>query len=180
MTRPPFRSAAAVDPAGEFPLDVTTYLFHLFTVIAHHRDAALDRSLRPMGLSLARHRALSVIASMEPCGMTQLAEFSAVDRTTMTRTVDHLVAAGLVERTVPTRDRRQVLLTLTPSGREAIRGSLKVIYRTNRDMLEGIPEDLQRVAARVQEMILTNLVEDDALARRLLFRDTQRDAASGA
>ncbi len=45
------RPAAYVDPQGEFPLDLTTYLFHLFVVIARHRDARLDEALEPLGLN---------------------------------------------------------------------------------------------------------------------------------
>ncbi len=104
---PKASQATYVDPKGEFPLDVTTYLFHLFIVTARHRDARLDKALKPLGLNVSRHRALSVIALLEPCAMSALAEFSAVDRTTMTRTVDQLVAAG-TGRAADARRRRAV------------------------------------------------------------------------
>src|ERR1700736_765180 len=110
MSLSPRRSASTMDPRGEFPLDLASYVFHLFSVVGRHREAKLETILKPLGLSLARHRALSVIATLEPCTMSELAEFSATDRTTLTRTVDQLVDAGLVERTTPREDRRQVQL----------------------------------------------------------------------
>jgi DNA-binding MarR family transcriptional regulator len=164
------RRATTLDPTGEFPLDVATYLFHLFAVIARHRDARLDAELKPLNLTVSRHRALSVIATLAPCTMTELSEFTAVDRTTMTRTVDQLVEDGFVERATPPADRRQVVLTLTPLGRETTRRSLKVIYRLNHAVLAGAPEDLQRAMIRAQELFLANLIDDAELVRRLMFR----------
>ena len=163
---------AYVDPKGEFPFDVPTYLFHLFVVVARYRDARLDKALRPLGLNVSRHRAVSVIARMAPCTMSQLSDFSAVDRTTMTRTADQLVAAGLVERQGSETDRRQVLLALTVEGRRAYRASLKVIAEQNSASLAGVPEAMGRSAVRTLEKVLVSLVDDAALADRLLFRDS--------
>jgi DNA-binding MarR family transcriptional regulator len=159
---------AYVDPKGEFPFDVPTYLFHLFVVVARYRDARLDKALRPLGLNVSRHRAVSVIARMAPCTMSQLSDFSAVDRTTMTRTVDQLFANGLVERTTPASDRRQVLLTVTAAGRAVHQRALRAVYRVNRRTLEGIPEDDQRSLVRTKQVMLANLVADADLAKRLL------------
>ncbi|MFI4935999.1 MAG: MarR family winged helix-turn-helix transcriptional regulator [Caulobacterales bacterium] len=160
MASKPQRASRAPDPKGEFPFDVMTYLFHLFAVLSLHRDAALDKALRALGLNLARYRALSVIVRQEPCTMTQLAEFSAIERTTMTRTVDHLVASRLVERTVPPHDRRQVVLTLTETGRLAQREGLKAVFRLNRQLLSDIPETAQRTTIRAQQRMVANLVAD--------------------
>lgn len=164
------RAPSTVDPKGEFPVDLITYVFHLFTVTTRHRDARLETILKPLGLSLPRHRALSVIATQEPCTMTELAELSVVDRTTLTRTVDQLVTAGLVARATPPEDRRQVVLTLTEEGRVACRGSLQAIYRLNREMLEELSEEEQRILARAFQRFLTQLVAEPALLDRLLLR----------
>jgi DNA-binding MarR family transcriptional regulator len=173
MSRSPNRAPSTVDPKGEFPLDLTTYVFHLFTVTTRHRDARLETLLRPLGLNLPRHRALSTIAAQEPCTMTELAEFSAVDRTTLTRTIDQLVEAGLVARSTPPEDRRQVVLTLTEEGRAACRGSLRAIYRLNRRLLDGVEENDQRALARIFERFLGRLELAPALLDRVLLRDLQ-------
>jgi DNA-binding MarR family transcriptional regulator len=170
MSQTSGRPASTSDPRGEFPLDLTTYVFHLFAVVARHREARLESVLKPLGLSLSRHRALSVISTLAPCTMSELAEFSAVDRTTLTRTVDQLVDAGLVERSTPREDRRQVVLTLTGAGRRACRQSLGAIFGVNRELLGGLPEDDQRVVARSLEAFLGRLVGDAALFERLTLR----------
>jgi len=171
MTQATTRPASTTDPAGEFPLDLTSYIFHLFAVVGRHREARLEAELKREGLSLARHRALSVISAIEPCTMSDLAQYSAVDRTTMTRTVDQLVDGGLVKRTTPREDRRQVVLTLTGEGRRLCQRSLRAVFRVNRDLLEGLAEPDQRVVARALEGFLHRLVDDPQLRRRLTLRD---------
>jgi MarR family transcriptional regulator, lower aerobic nicotinate degradation pathway regulator len=171
----PTRPISTVDPLGEFPLDLTSYVFHLFAVVSRHREARLEVALKPLGLNLPRHRALSVIHTLQPCTMSELADFSAVDRTTLTRTVDQLVDGGLVERTTPREDRRQVMLTLTELGAHTCRRSLQVIYGVSRDLLAGLAEADQRVVARSLDAMLGRLVEDPAILRRLTLRDRPAD-----
>jgi DNA-binding MarR family transcriptional regulator len=170
------RTPTTADPTGEFPFDVVTYLFHLFAVLGRHREAALEGAFRPLGLNVARYRALSVVARLEPLGMSELADFSAVDRTTMTRTVDQLVTAGFVLRETPPTDRRQVLLRVTPAGRGANQQALRAVYQINRRALDGFDEQSQRQFARLEQRMVANLVPDPALTRRLLehTRDDDR------
>jgi DNA-binding MarR family transcriptional regulator len=165
------RPASTVDPSGEFPLDLTTYVFHLFTVVARHRDARLEAALKPHNLNVSRHRALSSIDRLAPCSMRELAEFVAVDRTTLTRTVDQLAEAGLVERATPREDRRQVVLTMTSAGRAACRRALQAIYRVNRELLQDMSEAEQRVLARGLDRLVGRLAPDPALLRRLRLSD---------
>jgi DNA-binding MarR family transcriptional regulator len=176
MASPTKRLSTTVDPTGEFPFDVITYVFHLFAVLSRHREAVLEESFRPLGLNLARYRALSVIARLEPLGMSELADFSAVDRTTMTRTVDQLVAAGFVVRETPPEDRRQVLLRATGEGRATNLQALRAVFRVNRRALDGVEEEDQRLFARMQQTMLGNLIGNKALLRRLVepTRDDDR------
>jgi DNA-binding MarR family transcriptional regulator len=170
-TLAPSRSASTLDPTGEFPLDLTSYVFHLFAVVARHREVRLEAELKSIGLNLSRHRALGVILALEPCTMSELAEYSAVDRTTLTRTVDQLVDTGLVERTTPREDRRQVVLTLTDEGRRLCKRSLRAVFRVNRELLSGLGESDQRSFARALETFLGQLVDDPELLQRLTLRE---------
>jgi DNA-binding MarR family transcriptional regulator len=167
----PRRSPRTLDPSGEFPFDVTTYVFHLFAVLSRHREGLMDQAFRPLGLNVARYRALSVVARLAPIGMSELADYSAVDRTTMTRTVDQLVAGALVERATPPNDRRQVLLTATAAGLAANSQALRAVYRLNRRALEALDEETQRLVCRAQQTMIASLVGEPALVRRLLALD---------
>jgi DNA-binding MarR family transcriptional regulator len=137
-------------------------------MLARLRDARLDRALRPFGLNATRHRALAVIAVVEACTMSELADFSAIDRTTMTRIVDQLVSRGLAQRSTPSQDRRQVVITLTAKGHEAYESGLEAIAEVNRLALKGVSDEVMRTIARAQETILLNLAPDADHARRVL------------
>jgi DNA-binding MarR family transcriptional regulator len=153
------------------PLALTDYVFHLFAVVSRHREARLETRLKALGLSLSRYRALSVIAGIEPCTMSELADFTAVDRTTLTRTVDLLVEALLVERATRREDRRQVLLVTTTAGREITRRAMQEIFAVNRELTADLPQDAQRAAVGMLEALLGRLVPDPTVRERLLLRD---------
>jgi DNA-binding MarR family transcriptional regulator len=166
--------APSVAEADAFPFETPTYLFHLLVAIDRQRDLRLEERLKALGLTVARYRAIGVIARLEPVNMSELADYSVVDRTTMTRTVDQLVAEGLADRATPPTDRRRVVLTLTDAGRNLYRRAVQVITDLNREMAVGLPDDLQRTVIRAEEIMLRNLVREPGLADRLMqFR---RDA----
>jgi DNA-binding MarR family transcriptional regulator len=66
------------------------------------------------GITAARLSALSVIVFTGPLGLTELADAQQVRPPTMTRIVNALEAAGLVEKR---RSGRNVMLTATANGR---------------------------------------------------------------
>src|SRR5205807_7280242 len=78
---------------------------HLLRRIRRGDDAA--------GLSAPRLSALSVVIYREPISLTELAKAESVTAPTMTRLVQALVRAGLVEKRVDTSDNRVVLLRAT-------------------------------------------------------------------
>jgi DNA-binding MarR family transcriptional regulator len=69
------------------------------------------------GITAARLSALSVVVFAGPLGLTELATAQQVRPPTMTRIVNALAAAGLVEKR---RSGRNVSLTATPAGRELL------------------------------------------------------------
>jgi DNA-binding MarR family transcriptional regulator len=89
----------------------------LFDTTVVLRSFAESR-LRPIGASVARLRALRVLAREgEPVRMRDLSEMLGVAARTTTTIVDSLEHDGLVERVRQADDRRAFLLTLTEAGR---------------------------------------------------------------
>jgi DNA-binding MarR family transcriptional regulator len=68
----------------------------------------------------ARRQLLSAIASREPATLNDIAKAVARGAPAVSRSVDSLVRAGLVERTQDPENRRRLALRLTESGREAL------------------------------------------------------------
>jgi DNA-binding MarR family transcriptional regulator len=158
----------SLDPDGEFPLGPPEYFFYLLFQTARQRDLFFDKELKPVGLNLAQWRSLAIIRRLETCTMTLLARYSTVERTTLTRAVDQLVARGLVQRIAPVRDRRQVNLSLTDPGKEVYRDAVAILKDRNEAVLAGIAPERLRDAARVLQMTLEKLAGDNDLAADLL------------
>ena len=148
---------ASVDPAEEFPFAVDDYLLHLVVAIYQFRDSRMDGALRSLGLNVSRYRVLGVLDRFGASTMTELANFTAMQRTTLTRIADQLVASGLVDRTAEAKDRRQVVLTLTDKGATTYAKALGVVLNLNQRVMDTIPEPDRRAAARVLMQVLENL-----------------------
>ena len=67
-----------------------------------------------------RRQLLSAIASHEPATLNQVAKEVARGAPAVSRSVDSLVRAGLVERTQDPDNRRRLALRLTEAGREQL------------------------------------------------------------
>ena len=164
-------AAKAFKPPTTLPFDAPDYLLHLLAAVARYRDVKLDQDLAPLGLTVARYRALNAVVIFESPQMGELAEFIGVDRTTMTRTVDQLVNAGLVERSTPAQDRRQVVLVATPEGIRVIDLARPIVFAINRLVLDGIPDSAQRAVIRAEQRMFANLAaEPRAIEQMLAFR----------
>jgi MarR family transcriptional regulator for hemolysin len=87
---------------------------------------ALERQLKPCGLTAAGWSAIAALADMQRAGaegahppsQTALAQQLGVDGATLVATIDRLAAAKLIERIPSQRDRRVKLVVLTQEGRE--------------------------------------------------------------
>jgi DNA-binding MarR family transcriptional regulator len=159
----------AMDPAGEFPLTPQDYVLHLLASVALFRDAALDRALRPLGLNISRYRVLGVLARFGQCTMTQVANFTAMDRTTLTRIADQLVKAGQIVRSGAPADRRRVMLDLTDEGRAAHGPAVQALLDYNRRVLSGVPEPVLRSTAYALMAAVENIAPNRA-ARDAILR----------
>ena len=104
---------------------------HLLRRIRRGDDAA--------GLSAPRLSALSVVVYRGPISLTELAKAESVTAPTMTRLVQALVRAGLVEKSVDASDNRVVLLRTTEAGRRTLE-----LARARR--LAALEELLQRLS----------------------------------
>jgi DNA-binding MarR family transcriptional regulator len=175
------RRRTSADPKGEFPFDVTDYVPHLIAAIHQFRDSALDGALRKLGLNVGRYRVLGVLNRFGVCTMTELANFTAIDRTTLTRIADHLVASGHVERRSDAKDRRQVRLEMTPDGAQVHRRALYLVFDLNGRLLEGVSGEEARIAARVMQKIVRNLAPSASARDSIIYykREAPRNGAAG-
>jgi DNA-binding MarR family transcriptional regulator len=98
------------------------------------------------GLSLAQFHLLEPLAD-GPLTNRQLAEQAGVSSPTATRMLDLLVGRRLVTRLEDPVDRRAVLISLTPAGRDALAAKLAEVEQGRRRIAAALEPDEQRVAA---------------------------------
>lgn len=104
----------AVDP-GAMRLVLT--LHRLTSALVYDLESAVHR---PRGLSWPGFRVLFVLWLVGPLESKRVAELSGMSRAAVSALVNTLQRAGLVEREQAERDRRVVLLRLTPEGEDTI------------------------------------------------------------
>jgi DNA-binding MarR family transcriptional regulator len=107
---------------------------------AHYKvTRALDAELRAEhGLSFDAYDVLLRLAAA-PAGlrMTELADRVLIAPSTLTRRLDRLVDAGLVDRVRPRDDSRTMLARLTDDGRSLLRRAARTHLRGIRDHYTG-------------------------------------------
>lgn len=92
-------------------------------------------------LTIAEANAIYVIGQDKPKTMKQIAEALGVAVSTPTRTIDRLVEKGFVNRTVGTKDRRQLLIELTPKGKILFKEMDKEGLEMTKNMLKNLKDE---------------------------------------
>ena len=135
-----------------FSLD--NHIFYLFGQIFAHRNVALNRALRQFGIEYTRWRVLAVLRERPDCSMLELADGTAVDRTTLAYTIRNMVEEGLVRRAPRPSDRRSVVLGLTPRGSSMLKKILPTVLSINDRCLAGFKEqEIESLFAQLRRII---------------------------
>lgn len=118
----------------------------------------LDDALKPYGLSEASALPIRYLARLgDDTRQGELADVMNIEGPTLVRTLDHLVAAGWVERIEASDDRRARLVRLTPQGRELNRKLGSVLAECRRRLLRGVDEADMDAALRVFALLEVRL-----------------------
>lgn len=94
--------------------------------------------LVPSGLEVTQYSILRKIQSGKAGSASELAELVGVERSTLARNLDRLVAAGLVA--TRTGEGRRVRHRLTPQGEARIAAALPLWREAQQALVDGLPE----------------------------------------
>jgi DNA-binding MarR family transcriptional regulator len=92
---------------------INDYLAHLLA----QANRKLNKQLGDKGVPLEQWRVLRVLAESESMTMKGLAETVSMNRPTMSKIVDKLVAEALVFRVPDSEDRRKIRISLSEKGK---------------------------------------------------------------
>ena len=101
-------------------------------------EEELAERLRPSGLPIEQFRVLEAISQRGPLTMGDLAAAALVERPTLTKIIDRMVAAGLVFREPDEQDRRRVNIVLAPEGVDLYAGLGDISQEMERRLSEAL------------------------------------------
>ncbi len=100
---------------------------------------AFDEALRPSGLKITQFSLLTAAYLQENQNVGRLAELMGTDRTTLSRNLKLLEKRGLV-RLEPGEDRREVRVSLTQEGLDAMEKAAPFWHEAQEQMVQGLGE----------------------------------------
>jgi DNA-binding MarR family transcriptional regulator len=146
--------AAAPEPAPAEPLDPYEDLGRAFkSAMASVRRLRGRETHRPGEISYAQFGLLFSLAEGGTRSSRELAERADLSPATVTQMLDHLAAAGLVTRVRSDDDRRVVLTSLTPRGRDLVEQRRARMEPQWRSALDEFSDDELRIAASVLDRL---------------------------
>lgn len=146
-TRSASKAASEETPSLEASLIATV------APVMRHLVAHARRRRAWSELTYQQYNVLRMIDTLGPQPQAEVARRLMVTAPVVTRLAAGLVDAGLVERRANAKDRRAVLLTLTPTGRRRARAMRRDLLAAAHELLEPLPEERRAaVAAALEEL----------------------------
>ncbi len=143
------KAVAAVANSPMFELE--KYIPYLLNRAGARVAAKFTQDMRPQDISLQEWRVLASLNYNGPQRMSDLADHTSIDRTTLSRLVSRMETSQLVSRTRAEEDGREVHIGLTEKG-------------------SGITEGIIPLAQRYEEIALEGFSADEAAAFRDMLR----------
>ena len=134
-------------------MELEDHIFFLCTQVVYRRDRAINDVLRPLGMLNTEWRTLGTLVRKGPQTMQELAQWTAYERTRLTRILHGMQERGWVERTGAAHDGRAVLVRIAPPGRRAYAKAEAAVEALTQDVLAVCtPAEIDRVRESLQAM----------------------------
>jgi DNA-binding MarR family transcriptional regulator len=134
--------------------DLETYLPYLLNRLTSRWNIDQNRDLSEFGINGTILRALSVLHIHKTLTVNEIAYYALVEQSNASRTIDSMVAAGLVERQIGEADLRRREVALTEKGERLLKQLWPIMTRNHEKLVSDIPEkDLKACAATLLAMI---------------------------
>lgn len=104
----------------------------------------LSRSVEPYGITLAQAFVLFTLLQNDGCTLTEIANKSDIENSSMTSLVDRLENVKLVERRADATNRRIMRVFITEEGRQLGYNLLDTGIKYNNDLQQSLGDDLFR------------------------------------
>lgn len=122
----------------------------------------LEEALAPYGITPVQYNSLNQLERRGPLSQRQLAAAVHREPATITRSIDKMEAAGLVQRQPDPRDRRANVITVTAQGSALLSSLQATVDEGNRRVESGLSaEEVARLSAAL-DLIYANCTDSES------------------
>ena len=152
---PPEKPPETLPQLGEIGL--TNYAPYLMNRIMGRYNASLRDEMADLGLTTPKMRALAVLSVIEGPLIRELAVYSVVEQSTLSRALDQLASEGLIRRESDATDSRATRVFITETGRARFQTLWPRMAEAHERMFRGIPSEERRAFVGTLQKMLTNI-----------------------
>jgi len=145
----------SIPPLGEIGL--SNYVPYLMNRIMGLYNASLREETAAMGLTTPKMRTLAVLSVIEGLLIRDLAVYTVVEQSTLSRALDQLTGDGLIRREADPYDSRATRIYLTAAGRNAFEAVWPRMAESYARMFGGIADDERRAFVGTLQKMLNNI-----------------------
>jgi DNA-binding MarR family transcriptional regulator len=138
-------------------IGLTNFAPYLMNRIMGRYNASLRDDMADQGLSTPKMRALAVLSVVEGPLIRELAVYTVVDPSTLSRSLDQLQADGLIRREVDATDSRAIRVFITEAGRVSFETLWPHMAAAQARMFRGIPDEERTAFVATLQKMLTNI-----------------------
>lgn len=120
--------------------DFANYFPYLLNRAGARLALAWGRESKPLGATLQEWRVLAALSTRRPQRMSELADSTTIDRTTLSRLVSRMEESEFVARGRSEDDGREVQIDLTAYGEQVTQRMLPLASRYETIALDGFSE----------------------------------------
>jgi len=141
------------------PAELEHYLPYLIARLAHRWRLNQDEALGPLEIRGTNMRMMSCLSAFGELTIGELSVLSVTEQSSVSRVVEQLVVAGLVERNISKLDQRVRTVALTARGEVKLAEVATVVNPLYSALTDGVDEADLHTCISVLQDILTRTKE---------------------
>ena len=149
------------DEATDLPrlgeIGLTNFAPYIMNRIMGRYNAGFRDEMAEMGLTTPKARALAVLSVVEGPLIRELAVYTVVEQSTLSRALDQLQTEGLIRREVDANDSRAVRVFITKAGRGVFEELWPHMAEAQARMFRGIPDEERSAFVATLQKMLANI-----------------------
>lgn len=152
-------AAPALPHVPSTPAELQAHLPYLLNRLANRWNLDLNRDLSEYGINGTVLRALAVLYIHKTLTVNDIATYAVVEQSNASRTIDTMVASGLVVRHIAASDLRRREVALTDKGEALLKELWPIMARNHKRLVDAIPAEDLRVCVDVLMAMIDNTGE---------------------